>query len=313
MNKLLLKKVLIIGMITILSIGMFACTKDTEGLVGEVNGISITEEEFNGDYAVFKNLYERQLGEDALEQVGEDGRTLGEVLKGRIFEKLVIEKLVSKESEDLKIVVTEEEVAKKLEEYINDMEGQENFDKFLSSNNLTKEFFEANMRKELLVDKHKQTFLDSIVVTDEDANEYFEDNKAQIVVLNASHILVATEVEAENVLERLNNGEDFATVATLESLDSVSAAKGGELGEFTKGQMISEFEDAAFALEEGQTSGLVKSEVGYHIIHINERKDTFDELKDDIIEVLKENEYMVKIQKLRSNAKVENYIDTTNK
>lgn len=313
MNKLLLKKVLIISMITILSIGMFACTKDTEGLVGEVNGISITEEEFNGDYAVFKNLYERQLGEDALEQVGEDGRTLGEVLKGRIFEKLVIEKLVSKESEDLKIVVTEEEVAKKLEEYINDMEGQENFDKFLSSNNLTKEFFEANMRKELLVDKHKQTFLDSIVVTDEDANEYFEDNKAQIVVLNASHILVATEVEAENVLERLNNGEDFATVATLESLDSVSAAKGGELGEFTKGQMISEFEDAAFALEEGQTSGLVKSEVGYHIIHINERKDTFDELKDDIIEVLKENEYMVKIQKLRSNAKVENYIDTTNK
>ena len=304
---------LIIVMISILAIGMFACTKDTEGLVGEVNGRPITEEEFNGDYAVFKNLYERQLGEDALEQVEEDGRTLGEALKENILEKLVIEKLIAKESEDLKIAVTEEEVAKKLEEYINDMDGQENFDEFLSSNNLTKEFFEANMRKELLVDKHKQTFLEGVKITDEDANEYFEENKSQIVVLNASHILLATEGEAEAVLERLNNGEDFATVATLESLDSVSAAKGGELGEFTKGQMISEFEDAAFALEEGQTSGLVKTEVGYHIIHINERKDTFDELKDDIIEVLKENEYLSKIQELRVDAKVESYLDKTNK
>lgn len=300
-------------MISILAISMVACTKNTEGLVGKVNGIPITEEEFDGDYAVFKNLYERQLGDDALEQVGEDGKTLGETLKENILEKLVIEKLVAKESEDLNIAVSEEEVVEKLEEYINDMGGQENFDEFLTSNDLSKEFFESNMRKELLVEKHKQTFLEGVEITEEEAKEYFDENKDLMVILNASHILVATEEEAQAVLERLDNGEDFATVATLESLDSVSAAKGGELGEFTRGQMISEFEDAAFELEEGETSGLVKTEVGYHIIHINERKDTFDELKDDIIDVLKESEYLLKIQELRTDAKVENYMDKTNK
>lgn len=306
-----LRKLLIIAMISVLALGLFGCTKNTEGLVAKVNGEDITQQEFDADYQVFKDLYERQLGEDALEQVGSDGKAFGETLKESILEKLIMEKLIAKQSIDMNLTVSEEEVATQMTEYIAQMEGQENFDEFLTTNNLTKEFFELNMKKELLVEKHKTELLNNITISDEDASKYFEDNKENLVVLNASHILVATEEEGNSILEKLKNGEDFATLATLESLDSVSAAKGGELGYFSKGQMIAEFEDAAFDLEEGETSKLVKTVVGYHIIKLVEKKDTFEELKDDIKSLMKEEQYLKKVQEIRDDAKVEKYLETS--
>lgn len=306
--KLNKKNLLIITMIMILSLGLFGCNKNTEGLVAQVNGETITEEEFNADYQVFKTLYEKQLGKDALQQVGPDGKTLEQSLKDSILEKLIMERIVAKEAEAMNIGISDEEVALPLEGYINELGGQEKFDEFLKNNEITKEFFEDNMRKELLVDKHKEQFLNGVTITDEEARDFFEENKENLVILRASHILVETEEEGNAIIEKLNNGEDFATLATLESLDSVSAAEGGDLGYFGKGSMIAEFEEAAMALEEGEISNLVKTEVGYHIIQLHERKDTFEELIDEIINLLKEQEYLAAIQKLRDDAKVEKYL-----
>lgn len=299
----------------ILSLSLFlsACSsKNTEGLVGSVNGEVITQEEFDADFEVFKNLYERELGEDALEQTGMDGKTFGESLKESILEKLIMEKLIAKESQEMNISVDDKEVENRLERTIADMDGQENFDEFLTKNNISKDFFVENLRKELVVEKHKEEFLKTISITEEDSMKYFEDNKDSAIILKASHILLATEEEAKEVLARLDAGEDFATLATLESLDSVSAAKGGDLGYFGKGFMIAEFEDAAMALEEGETSDIVKTEVGYHIIKVEEKKDTFEELKDEIVKVLKEQKYLDKVQALRDDAKVEKYLESSN-
>lgn len=309
LKNLNIKKLLIITLITLLAIGLFGCTKSKEGIVAEVDGEAISIEEFNADYNVFKNLYKKQLGEDALEQVGQDGKTLGESLKDSILEKLIMEKLVAKETEEMKITVTDEEVQEQLTSYITSMGGQEAFNEFLKSNEITEEFFKANMNKELLVDKHKVEFSKGITITDAEAEEYFNNNKENLVILKASHILVATEEEGKAILDRLAKGEDFATVATLESLDSVSAAQGGELGYFAKGNWVAEFDDAAFALEEGETSGLVKTDVGYQIIKIQERKDTYDELKEKIFQDLKEQRYVASIQEIRDSAKVEKYLD----
>lgn len=284
-----------------------ACTKDTEGLVGSVNGQDITQEEFDSDFEVFKSLYERELGEDVLEQTGQDGVSLGESLKESIIEKLIMEKLIAEEAEKLKISISDEELKEAVEKSISDMGGQESFDEFLSNMNLTREFYESNLKKELLVQKHKEEFIGAITITDEDAQAFFDENKDASTIVRASHILVATEDEGKGILDRLNNGEDFATLATLESLDSVSAANGGDLDYFGKGKMIAEFEEVAFALEEGETSDLVKTEVGYHIIRVTEKKDSFEELKGEILELLKETKYLESIQKLRDDAKVEKY------
>ena len=85
----------------------------------------------------------------------------------------------------------------------------------------------------------------------------------------ARHILVATEEEANAVLERLNNGEDWNAVAAEVSTDTSNAQNGGDLGWFGKGRMVAPFEEAAFAQEVGTISNApVQSDFGYHIIQI---------------------------------------------
>ncbi len=303
-------KLLIISLIAIFAIGLGGCVnKNVDGLVAEVDGQEITQEEYDTEYEIYKNQFEAQLGEGALEQAGPDGLTYGEVLRANILEKLIMEKLVEKESANLKLSVTDEEVAAKMSEYLEEMGGQDKFDEFLESLELSEEYFEANLKKELLFNKYREEVLKDASITDESIKSYFDENQEELVVIRASHILVDSEEKAKAALDRLNAGEEFAEVAKDVSMDG-SAPTGGDLGYFPKGEMIQEFEEAAFALKKGETSRLVKTEVGYHIIHLVDRKDSFDELKDDIVSVLKEEEYKNKMQELKDKAKIEKYMDT---
>ncbi len=83
--------------------------------------------------------------------------------------------------------------------------------------------------------------------------------------VHCAHILVKTEKEADAVLERLNKGEKFGAIAQEASL-CPSKKRGGDLGTFSRGKMVREFEQAAFALQKGQVSSKVKTKFGYHII-----------------------------------------------
>lgn len=83
--------------------------------------------------------------------------------------------------------------------------------------------------------------------------------------VHCAHILVKTETEAKAVLERLKKGEKFSVIAKAISF-CPSGKRGGDLGTFTRGKMVKEFENAAFALRKGQVSGIVKTQFGYHII-----------------------------------------------
>lgn len=83
--------------------------------------------------------------------------------------------------------------------------------------------------------------------------------------VHCAHILVKTETEAKTVLDRLNKGDKFSNIAKDLSL-CPSGKRGGDLGTFTRGKMVKEFENCAFALQKGQTSTIVKTKFGYHII-----------------------------------------------
>ncbi|MDD5025497.1 MAG: peptidyl-prolyl cis-trans isomerase [Methanoregula sp.] len=87
----------------------------------------------------------------------------------------------------------------------------------------------------------------------------------------ASHILVKTEADAQRMMKRINDGEDFAEVAKRFS-SCPSGKKGGDLGWFGKGQMVPEFEQVAFENEPGKVVGPVKTQFGYHVIKVTGKK-----------------------------------------
>ncbi|MGE6964311.1 peptidylprolyl isomerase [Bacillus thuringiensis] len=120
-------------------------------------------------------------------------------------------------------------------------------------------------------------------ITEKEMKDQYEKNVNK-PRLKASHILVKDENMAKEIKEKLNNGEDFATLAKQFSEDPGSKEKGGELDEFGPGQMDPTFEEAVYKLEDGQTSNPVKTSYGYHIIKLIEKKKAkpFNEEKNDI-------------------------------
>jgi peptidyl-prolyl cis-trans isomerase D len=171
--------------------------------------------------------------------------------------------------------------------------------------------FESNKDKYRIPEKRKikyalidlQAIRQRTNVSAQDVQRYYDDNQQQYATpeqVHASHILLKTEgkddavvrKQAEDVLAKVKGGADFAALAGKISEDEGSAAQGGELKPFAKdGSMVKEFEDAAFALKPGQISDLVKSQFGYHIIRLLEKKPastrSLDESKVQIEEILK--------------------------
>lgn len=304
---LLDKKIRIGIALLLLTLTLSGCAEPKEGLVAKVYEEEISEDQLNDEYEVFKNIYIKQFGEDAMTQKGEDGRSLEETLKEQILDKIIMEKIIEKESKDMEIEVSDEEIEEKVEEYIAMTGGEDEFNEFLKGNDLSRDYFVENLRKEILVNKHKDSFIEGVEVSDKEAKDFFEANKEKLEVIRASHILLKTEEEAEKVLERIRAGDDFEQLAKDLSVDKASALIGGDLGYFTKGTRIAEFEDIAFDLEQGELSDIVKTEVGYHIIKLVDRKDEFEELEEEINMVLKENKYKEEKVRLKEEAKIKIY------
>lgn len=128
---------------------------------------------------------------------------------------------------------------------------------------------------------------EKVKVTDKDVKDYYEAHKAELTMNNqvrASHILLKTEEEAKKVLEQVRKGGDFAKIAKEKSIDTSSAKNGGDLGFFSRGQLVPEFENAAFGLKDGEVGGPVRTQFGYHIIKVTGKKEgkvvEFEQVKD---------------------------------
>jgi peptidyl-prolyl cis-trans isomerase C len=126
--------------------------------------------------------------------------------------------------------------------------------------------------------------------------------------VRARHILVKSKDEADKISKEIAGGADFAESAKKYSQDS-GGEGGGDLGYFSRGQMVKPFEDAAFALEKGKVSAPVQSEFGWHIIKIEDKRDrlppTFDEVKDQITASLIQAKLQSAVQEMREGAKIE--------
>jgi peptidyl-prolyl cis-trans isomerase C len=171
-----------------------------------------------------------------------------------------------------------------------------------------REDYESNLLVEMTLARLRSK---DIAVTDTDVRSYYDahtEDFTRPVEVQASHILVNSAQEAENVLTRLKNGEPFEALARTVSMDPPTAARGGKLAPFTKGSLMPEFENAVLPLKEGQVSGVVKSPFGYHVIKkLNQKtlpSQTFEEAKDGIENRLQREKFDQWIAKAQTEAGV---------
>ncbi|MCT4612062.1 MAG: peptidylprolyl isomerase [Clostridia bacterium] len=169
---------------------------------------------------------------------------------------------------------------------------------------------EETLLKQYALDK----MLGALEVSDEDAEDFYNNNKEQFIAdekVSASHILVDSEEEINKVKEELDS-KSFEDLAT-EYSSCPSKERGGDLGEFGRGQMVPEFEEAAFAMEVGAVSDVVKTQFGYHLIKLTGKTEkeqkSFDTVKENIktqlVYVKQKEVYDARVEELKGKYKVE--------
>ena len=255
----------------------------------------------------------------------EAGSVLLNEYRKTYLEDIIMRKLLEEDVVNKNITLT----AEKKEEIFND-----HYEYFLLQNQLTEEqfvnilnmqgiggladykalFMEQN-EMVLLINELQSSIIDSVEVSDAEIEEYYNNNKAEFTVeeqVQASHILVEDEATAKEILDKLNSGSDYAELAKEYSIDG-SASQGGNLGFFPRGRMVKPFEEAAFALEVGEISEIVKTDFGYHIIMVTDRQEagtiSLEESRDNIRDTLLHQKQMETLRnyliELRENAVVE--------
>lgn len=155
-------------------------------------------------------------------------------------------------------------------------------------------------------------------VSDDDARKAYQDNQAlfSAETVGVSHIMVKSESDAEVVQAELKAGKPFAEVAKEKSQDQGSAEKGGDLGAVGRGQTEPEFEAAAFALKEGEVSGVVKTQYGYHILKggphgtsVQPFEEVKDKLRDMLAKQKQRDALMTTMKELEQKATTQVYED----
>ncbi len=243
-----------------------------------VNGDKITMDELDHEYDFFFFL----MGyPESYKQM---------ITKESFLEQLINEKLLLQKAVEDEISVLDKEVDEKLEKMIsNSPVSKDEFEIQLNTEGFTmKDLFDYYKKQVIISETLNESFSDSRV-SNEEAKIYYHENKDIYTVgegeIRLRHILVNTKPEAQEILEELKKGEDFIGLAKEKSIGP-SSVNGGDLGFVSKGQMVAEFEEAAFKLNENQLSEAIKTQYGYHIIKREPDILTFAEVKDSITEAL---------------------------
>jgi peptidyl-prolyl cis-trans isomerase C len=250
-----------------------------------------------------------------------------EILR-KILDDLVTYTMLKQEATARNIVVPDAEIDQQLAVMKQQAQSEAAFKKALADRNMTIERLRSDAKTQLAISKMMQAQVASAApASDADAKTFYEKNPDKFKrpeVVRASHILIRVSEKApeeerkkarariDAVLKRARAGEDFAVLAREHSQDG-SAAQGGDLNYFEKGQMVAPFDQAAFSLKPNDISDVVTTEFGYHIIKVVDHKPAgsvpFDEVSAKILEFLsqqkKQETAQAFINSIKQKAKIE--------
>lgn len=309
---------------TLLLITLGACSSATEKAeqkpVEKVNGVAITQMQVDRG---LQALLAQRKGAPALppEQMKKAA--------GAVLEQLTATELLYQEAAKLEVKDLDKQVAEKFASNKARFPTEAEFQKALTDMHMTVKEMQENMRKEIVVNNFINTeFASKVNVSDADAKKFYDENLDKLFRkgerVKASHILVSVDPKAtpeakkqakdkaEALLKRVQGGEDFAALAKKES-DCPSSARGGDLGEFPRGQMTPPFDKAVFSLKPNEISPVVETEFGYHVIKLTAKLPpataSFEEVKEKIVYHLKKEQVKKAVATciagLRSKAKIE--------
>ena len=291
--------------------------------VAIVNGKKISKEKYEREFASLKSRF------------AASGRRLTPIqeleLKKNLLESLISRELLYQESQKRGITVGQEQVEKQLVAVKKHYPDDDAFKKALKKAHYTESGVKDQLRRAIAIDKFiEQELKSKIQITDKDVRDYYDSHKdlfRRPAQIRASHILIKlgpnpTKEEKEKALKKIKEiqqkvkkGGDFAELAKKYS-EGPSAKRGGDLGYFSRGQMVKPFEDAAFSLDKGQVSDVVQTVFGYHLIKVTDKRPEttlpFEKIKDRLKQYLVEQKLqkMVKdyAENLKKKAKIERFV-----
>lgn len=300
--------------IVLLSLAMVfvlnGCSKKApEGVIAIVNKEEITEEELDKEFEIQANVVELRLGEGVLDQENSEGGLIRDSLKEEVLIRLVSEEVIRQDSIKKDISVSEKEIDDRIELMKETMGGEEKLKDYKEDLGMDEDYLRSFVEMDILLSKHKEDFMKDLKLKDREVKKFFEENKEKLTVIKARQILVESEEEGNEILDKLKNGEDFKKLAIENSKDTNSVVNGGELGFFQKGIQPPEFDKVVFEMKKGDLSPLISTEKGYHIVEVQDIKDELEDLQPEIENLAKENEYKKHLEKLSSKAKIETYLE----
>jgi len=291
-------------------------TRDN-GVAAIVNGIKVSSEKVEEEMTKAIAQYEAQGMPLKPEQIEE--------VRSSIIDNLIIREVLLQESVSYEI--SDEEFETQISTFRNRFDNEEAFLEALNAQGFDLESFTKVITEDLKIQKLvKESVPEDTAVTEEEMTDFYNENPAYFTEperIHASHILVSlenktTDEEKEEAMAKikrieneLKNGADFAALAIKES-EGPSGPKGGDLGEFTRGQMVAAFEEIAFTLAPEKISGIVETQFGYHIIKVHERfpesSVPFEDVKASISSFLEQEKSQNKVNEfiegLKATAKI---------
>ena len=313
---------LTLALILVLALSLGGCQKKDstgavvpENAVAVVNGEVMDLETFNKAFAMVERSYNELYGDTIWTQEIQ-GQTVRDMIRERILEAMVIEKLIIGHVSSTDYKLSEEEVEEAYTAFMETAAEDADLTAFYEANGIDETYIKSQIESKLYTEEFERQVYTEVESDTANLESLFDTYPLQV---DASHILVAEAALADEIKGKIAAGEDFAELAKQYSVDTGSAQTGGALGLFGRGTMVEEFEKAAFALKAGEVSEVIQSQFGYHIIKVHDVQ-TLNTMKangasEQEIEIQKsalmsniaQDAYLAKIDALRAEATVDTY------
>ncbi|MCG6982824.1 MAG: peptidylprolyl isomerase [Deltaproteobacteria bacterium] len=252
-------------------------------------------------------------------------------IRSQVLENLIARELLYQQTLKKGIKVSQEEINEQLINLKSQFPNEAEFNQALTRMDLTEASIKEKIQRDLALKKLiDDEIVPKVTVTDSEIRAFYDNNPEtfkQPERVKASHILIKVDPKADSaqkaeakkkidmVQAKLQRGEDFGALAK-EYSEGPSAPKGGDLGYFSRGQMVKPFEDAAFAMKPGEVSGMVETRFGYHLIKVTDKTPEgtipYADVKEKLGEFLKQRkiqqEIQVYVKNLEEKAKIEKFV-----